>query len=492
MPKITDLDEKRKKLRPWNVNLLDDITNTLSSTYNKENLEAVDNAQESNNATLKNNVTSKKEVTSDFNVTTSKIAALKENKEIEVSQANKPSKKESKKSNIDVTSKKEVTSDFNVTNTKIKTNSETSNNNVTPIDNVTSKKNLTSDFNVTSKIASTLAEVSPQAAATALTTEEKLSGGFSMMPNALIMAFISGEIDKSEFQILCLIVRLSIGYQKEFAELSLNQIAKLTGFQTTRISTLLKTLAEKEAIVRISGDSKKPNKLSLSNKYKSNIINSPNVKKERYIEKEGETLHQNFTSGVTSKNDVTLNIYNKYNNINTLSQSNINLEDSSFSEIEQESASVVGNFYSKLGERNPPSRRMDTAKQDYRDLIKAGYTKQDIQNAIDWLLDKYPDTKDFSRVSFYINQAVSETRKVEIANQNQENLKLKQLELEEEIKNQEVEAQKLDDKFNSLTDAEKNNVFIKINDMLNAQGILGIATESMKKAKIRELMRELR
>ena len=29
MPKITDLDEKRKKLRPWNVNLLDDITNKM-------------------------------------------------------------------------------------------------------------------------------------------------------------------------------------------------------------------------------------------------------------------------------------------------------------------------------------------------------------------------------------------------------------------------------------------------------------------------------
>ena len=100
---------------------------------------------------------------------------------------------------------------------------------MTSTKDVTSKNNLTSDFNVT-QVKNNPLPVTPaiESMATAnsnanvigpilMTTEEKLSGGFSMMPNALIMAFISGEIDKSEFQILCLIVRLSIGYQKEFA-----------------------------------------------------------------------------------------------------------------------------------------------------------------------------------------------------------------------------------------------------------------------------------
>ena len=67
---------------------------------------------------------------------------------------------------------------------------------------------------------------------------EKLSSGYTRLPNSILMQIIHGDISKAEAKILLLVARLTISYsdsgtgkEREFVSLSKNAIADFAGLQ---------------------------------------------------------------------------------------------------------------------------------------------------------------------------------------------------------------------------------------------------------------------
>ena len=136
-----------------------------------------------------------------------------------------------------------------------------------------------------------------------------LMKGFTRVPNSILQVLISGELSKHELQTLAVILRLTIGFNREEAPISLGVIHNLTGIQTSRISAALNVLIEKNLIKRKSGTINSPNILSLIysddlskvtlNPTKANI--SPKVRVSPKVEKSPETSGDKITEDLRSE-----------------------------------------------------------------------------------------------------------------------------------------------------------------------------------------------
>jgi hypothetical protein len=68
---------------------------------------------------------------------------------------------------------------------------------------------------------------------------------------------------------------------------------------------------------------------------------------------------------------------------------------------------LVDKFYSNLGQR-PSKTKHQKSMEDCANLLLEGFTVEEVDYAIGWLIRHYPTTGSFSRVVHFIDQAIKE------------------------------------------------------------------------------------
>lgn len=158
-----------------------------------------------------------------------------------------------------------------------------------------------------------------------------MNKGFTRVPNSILQILMSGELSKNELQILSVVLRMTIGFNRESAPISLGVIQNLTGIQTSRISTALNTLIEKNLIKRKSGTINSPNLLSIVySDEQSKIAISPRVENTPKVVFDSKVENPPQTLGEKSTLDLTCEKHLQYINnihIETLSQGSVFLKD---------------------------------------------------------------------------------------------------------------------------------------------------------------------
>ena len=126
--------------------------------------------------------------------------------------------------------------------------------------------------------------------------------GFTRVPNSILQVLISGELTKHELQTLAVVLRLTIGFNRDEAPISLGVIQSLTGIQSSRISAALNVLIDKNLIKRKSGSINTPNLISVVfSDETSKVITQPKVQKSPQVtnapqmQKSPETLGEKIT-----------------------------------------------------------------------------------------------------------------------------------------------------------------------------------------------------
>ena len=68
---------------------------------------------------------------------------------------------------------------------------------------------------------------------------------------------------------------------------------------------------------------------------------------------------------------------------------------------------LVGKFYTRLGQRASKTKR-EQSVQECLSLFDDGFTPEEVDYAIDWLIEYHPETGAFNRVLHFIDQAIKE------------------------------------------------------------------------------------
>lgn len=89
----------------------------------------------------------------------------------------------------------------------------------------------------------------------------------------------------------------------------------------------------------------------------------------------------------------------------TLSKRELDLQNSKPKELKTLGEKLVSKFYSQLGQRASKTKHEQSVKQCLT-LFDDGFTPEEIDYAIDWLIEHHPETGAFSRVQHFIDQAI--------------------------------------------------------------------------------------
>ena len=109
---------------------------------------------------------------------------------------------------------------------------------------------------------------------------------------------------------------------------------------------------------------------------------------------------------------------------------------------------LVDKFYALLGQRVPKAKR-EQSMQECLALLQEGFTSEEVDYAMCWLVTRHPETGAFSRVPHFIDQALKEQQLIEHAAASQQQQRV------EEAQQRQAEQQQLDDFFASLPAAEQ-------------------------------------
>ncbi|MBC7692812.1 MAG: replication protein [Methylotenera sp.] len=91
----------------------------------------------------------------------------------------------------------------------------------------------------------------------------KLHQGYTRLPNSILMSIASGRLIRSEMQVLLVIARFTISFQKRHAPLSKAVLERQTGLRGPAVLQAITTLEAKGLIEKIPGDQHRPNQLGL-------------------------------------------------------------------------------------------------------------------------------------------------------------------------------------------------------------------------------------
>ncbi|HLE00053.1 MAG TPA: replication protein [Bdellovibrionota bacterium] len=94
-------------------------------------------------------------------------------------------------------------------------------------------------------------------------TASKLDNGYTRLPNAILMRIVNGDLLRSEIQVLLLIARFTISFQKRHAPLSKAVLERRTGLRGPAVLQAISALLAKGLIEKIPGDQYRPNLLGL-------------------------------------------------------------------------------------------------------------------------------------------------------------------------------------------------------------------------------------
>jgi phage replication O-like protein O len=92
----------------------------------------------------------------------------------------------------------------------------------------------------------------------------KLHNGYTRLPNSILMRMAAGDLLRSEIQILLLIARFTISYQRRHAPLSKTVLERQSGLRGPAVLQAISELLAKGLIEKIPGDQHRPNQLGLA------------------------------------------------------------------------------------------------------------------------------------------------------------------------------------------------------------------------------------
>ncbi len=158
----------------------------------------------------------------------------------------------------------------------------------------------------------------------------------------------------------------------------------------------------------------------------------------------------------------------------------------------KDSESLILNFYNRVGESEPPYRKVKDAERNINDLLSKGYTLSDIEYTVSWLFKNLPDTMHLSRVSHYIAQAMKEKRAGEAQLEANREAEAKVKRENGKFKAEQEERLRLDRIFDSLPDDSKKSIMDKVDKKLSARGVNDLAASNsiFMKVAIHEVLRE--
>lgn len=91
-----------------------------------------------------------------------------------------------------------------------------------------------------------------------------LHKGYTRIPNSFVMRMVEGDLLRSEMQVLLLIARFTISYNKRHAPLSKAVLERKTGLRGPAVLQAISDLLAKGLIEKIPGDQYRPNMLGLA------------------------------------------------------------------------------------------------------------------------------------------------------------------------------------------------------------------------------------
>lgn len=94
-------------------------------------------------------------------------------------------------------------------------------------------------------------------------TLSKLGNGYTRLPNSILMQIVSGNLVRSEIQVLLAIARFTISFQRRHAPLSKSVLERQTGLRGPAVLQAISDLIAKGIVEKIPGDQYKPNLLGL-------------------------------------------------------------------------------------------------------------------------------------------------------------------------------------------------------------------------------------
>ena len=95
-------------------------------------------------------------------------------------------------------------------------------------------------------------------------TASKLHHGYTRVPNSFLMRMAAGDLVRSEMQILLLIARFTISFQRRHAPLSKAVLERQSGLRGPAVLQAVSDLLAKGLIEKIPGDQHRPNQLGLA------------------------------------------------------------------------------------------------------------------------------------------------------------------------------------------------------------------------------------
>jgi hypothetical protein len=177
------------------------------------------------------------------------------------------------------------------------------------------------------------------------------------------------------------------------------------------------------------------------------------------------------------------------NNILTLSQSEIKNSDPDDTRYDHSANLLITHFYTKLAQE-PSSAKRAKNLGDCVQLLRDGFTPEQIEYGINWLLSRYPETGSFSRVAHFIDQALKEREAEQQASMAQQKRRLSE---EEEYlaarrsndENKQIEAIKTSLATETLTALRDEAARLVDSE----HGVLKYGRETLIQIKLNELIR---
>ncbi len=150
---------------------------------------------------------------------------------------------------------------------------------------------------------------------------------------------------------------------------------------------------------------------------------------------------------------------------------------------------LVEKFYSLLAQQ-PSTAKREKSVAECLALLHDGFSLDQIDYAITWLIAHYPTTGSFSRVAHFIDQALKAREEEQHVGEveSRKNVELERKKLEE--KRLEEERKQIDEVKASLSQEEFDTLYQEANRLVeNEHGLVRFGRETLIQIKVRELIR---
>jgi predicted transcriptional regulator len=296
------------------------------------------------------------------------------------------------------------------------------------------------------------------------------------------------QFDPAEQILYSRLFRLSYGFNRNYCTVSQPVLRDKTGLSRNTIRTGLQTLVKKEWLRIIDAgnhvsttyrvillrerngrslfDGQKlsfkkrrskndPQKLRRKNRssetdlqdaQKRDLQNlTPKEEKSEIDNKIEQLLDQGSNFEAQKSGTITIT-----NSILTLSQSKIENPDPDNTKYDHSADLLITHFYTKLAQE-PSSAKRAKNLGDCIQLLRDGFSPEQIEYGINWLLSRYPETGSFSRVVHFIDQALKEREVEQQAAMAQQKRRLSREDEYHSVKRSNEEAKQIEAIKTSLT-----------------------------------------